>query len=155
MAQNFSRPVKIGNRQVDLLDLVVVGAGVVVLVLSFLHWFSYSAGGFSAGVSAWHAGFWGYFGVQFAVIAAIVAAVGEFTTFQVYTRPVAVTRRVAVLALAALGALCILIKLLIGVDHLGRDVALYLALVVALVETASAYLAVTARGERLGLLRQN
>jgi len=37
---------------------LVLGAGVLLLIDSFLHWQEVSAGGLSAGQSAWH-GFWG------------------------------------------------------------------------------------------------
>lgn len=127
-------------------DWGVLGGGAVVLVASFLTWFSVDvASVISVSRNGWNNGFLGWLGVLSAIVAAgIVAA----RVFGVDLPKVALGWRTIVLALAGLGALCIVLKLLFGFNGWSRGIGLFLAVIGAIVQVVFAYFAFAASGER-------
>ncbi|MGF7236436.1 MAG: hypothetical protein ACQSGP_15945 [Frankia sp.] len=134
---------RIRNRTVAELDLGVIGAGVLLLVFSFLHWFGNSF----AYLNAWDSGFFAYTGVELGLVAAAIAGAAALTSFQ-FPR-LGASWGVIVFALSALGSVSILLKLLIGYHSVPRGIGLWLALLVSIAESVVAFLAFSSRGERL------
>ncbi len=61
-------------KKVTTLDWVVIGAGGLAFIDSFLPWFHWSAGPFSVNWSAWSAGFLAWFSVLLLVAAGATRA---------------------------------------------------------------------------------
>jgi hypothetical protein len=139
--------VRIGRRTVAAYDLGVIGAGVLLLLVSFLRWF----GNRYAHFNAWGSGFFAYTGVELGLVAAGIAAVAAFTAFQ-FPR-FRVTWGVIIFGLSALGTLFILLKMAFGFYSAPRAIGLWLSLLVSIGETVVAYQAFSTRGETLGLRR--
>ncbi|HSP37747.1 MAG TPA: hypothetical protein VLR26_08340 [Frankiaceae bacterium] len=141
----------IAGRNVNNNDLGVMAGGAVVLVFSFFHWFSYGLNiiGVPADISVngWNSGFFAWLGVLLSIAAAVLVAVRVFANVQLPRLQWG--WGFIIFAAAALGALLILLKLLIGYHSGSRGLGLYLSLIGALVETGFAYLAFKVSGETL------
>lgn len=132
-------------------DWGVMGGGALVLIASFLTWFSVDLSGLlNLDRNGWNNGFLGWFGVLCAIAAAgIVAA----RVFGVDLPKAPVGWRTIVLGLSGLAALCIVLKLLIGFHGWSRGIGLFLAVIGVVLEAAFAYLAFAASGERADIDR--
>lgn len=60
-----------------------LGGGIVLLVSSFLSWYSVGAFGVSFSVSGWSAGFWAWFGILLGLAGAVVLGLKAFGTSDV------------------------------------------------------------------------
>ncbi len=149
----------IGGRNVGNNDLVVMGAGALMFIDSFLPWYgvSFSGGGFtggSASVSAWH-----FFGAWFPML--LVLAVAGWTAARVFagrTLPSiangAVSWNFVAAAVSAVAALIILIRWVsypsasgVGFSA-GAKFGTYLGLALAIVQAVFGVLTITAAGEK-------
>jgi hypothetical protein len=134
----------IAGRNVNNNDLGVMAGGLVILVFSFFTWFSLRG---YAGWNGWNSGFFSFLGVLLGIAAGVLVALRVFANVQLPRLQWG--WGFIVLAAAAVSAVCILLKLLIGYHGLSRSIGLYLSLVGALVETAFAYFAFKMSGETL------
>jgi hypothetical protein len=139
-------------------DWGVIGGGALVLIASFLTWFSKDIGfGITNATytqSGWNSGFLAWFGILCAIAAAgLVAA----RVFGVELPKVQLGWRTIVLALSAVAALFFVLKLVIGesrsIIHLDRGIGLFLAVIGAVVQVVFAYFAFAASGERADIDR--
>jgi hypothetical protein len=140
----------IAGRNVNNNDLGVMAGGAVVLVFSFFTWFSIDVpqiAGFSASRNGWNSGLFSFLAVVLGIGAAVLIALRVFANVQLPRLQWG--WGFIVLAAAAVSALLILLKLLIGYHSWDRSVGLYLSLIGALVETAFAYFAFKLSGETL------
>ncbi len=149
----------VGGKDISTNEAAVVGAGLLVFILSFFHWFTYDLVTTSAHRAAWHSGFFAWAGVLLLLLAAGIVAARRFSPLDLSAAPVPLD--LAVLGAAALGALFLILKLLIGYRvhslgqtyHFSRSFGLYAALVIGLVETVFAYLTLTTSGGKLSDFR--
>jgi hypothetical protein len=153
----------IGGRNVGTNDLVVMGAGALMLIDSFLPWYGVSfkgisgvagARGGSASVSAWH-----FLGAWFPML--LILAVAGVTAARVFggqTMPTvangAVSWTFITAAVSVLAAIIILLRWVtypsasgIGFSA-GAKFGTYLGLILAIVQAVFGYLSIVAAGER-------
>jgi hypothetical protein len=147
----------IGGRNVGTNDLVVMGVGVLAFIDSFLPWWGVDYKGLGGGsVSAWNAGFGAWFSVLLMMVVAASIAGRVFAgrnTGAVGTSTV--SWNLVNVAVPAIAAIIILLRWVTypgahggGVDA-GARVGTYIGLILAIVQTVFAYLAMVASGERL------
>jgi hypothetical protein len=95
-----------GAAKVTALDWIVVGAGLLAYISSFLPWYTASISILSitrsAGVDAWHAGFGAYFSVLLLVVAGVLVLVSTLGGPGLATSRSLITLGVSVLALLTL-----------------------------------------------------
>lgn len=103
------------------LDLAIMGLGVLIFLLSFMSYYSYSAKvtagssfnfSTSASINAWDGGFFGWFGALASIAAAGILAVSLIAKIEL---PFNI--RQVVLIAAGVAALCIVLALLIVPGH--------------------------------------
>jgi hypothetical protein len=147
----------IGGRNVGNNDLVIMGAGVLMFIDSFLPWYGVSVKGFGGGtLSGWHF-FWNWLSII--LVIAIAGAVAARVFANRALPPVAGGNYSWNLIQAALGVLIVVILLIrwltypsapahSGVDA-GARIGTYIGLIIAIVQTVFSYLNVVASGERL------
>jgi hypothetical protein len=145
----------IGGRNVGNNDLVVMGAGVLILIDSFLPWYGASFGGFSATVSGWNAGFGAWFSILLVIA---VAGVTAARVFAGRSLPSVGGGAVSWTFLtAAVSAVAFIIMLLRWVTFpsgshgvsAGGKFGIYIGLIIAIVQTVYGYLSITQAGEKL------
>jgi hypothetical protein len=95
-----------GAAKVAALDLIVVGAGLLAYISSFLPWYTASISVLSinrsASVDAWHAGFRAYFSVLLLVVAGVLVLVSTLRGPVLTASRSLITLGVSVLALVTL-----------------------------------------------------
>lgn len=141
-------------KQMSRNDQVVAGAGVLVLILSFLDWYSVKGFGVSQGVGPWNMDF---FGAKLAIICSVLAAAWVLALAAgVDTSAVKAAPRLVALGLAAAAVLLMIIQWtkaedvnIPGVDA-GWSFLFYLALLVTIVQAVFAYLAFQQSGGTAG-----
>ena len=145
----------IGGRNVGTNDLVVMGAGVVIFIDSFLPWYGASFAGFSSTVSGWNAGFGAWFSILLLIA---VAGVTAARVFGGRSMPAVGGGSVSwTFITAAVSALAFIIMLLRWVTFpsgshgvsAGGKFGIYLGLIIAIVQTVYGYLSITKAGEKL------
>ena len=142
----------IAGRNVRTNDLVVMGAGVLMIVDSFLPWWGAKHSSL-ANRSGWNAGFGAWFSILLVIAVAVVAAVRVFGGRAM--PPVAngaVSWTLLTAAVSALAVVIILLRWLTFQSFGGAAVmkyGTYLGLIVAIVQTVFGYLSLVAAGERL------
>ena len=124
-------------------DKVLAGSGIVLFIASFLTWFEYDAGFATVSESGWDYFFTGVLPTLIGL--ALVGYVVATKLFDVQLPELPVPQPLAVLGLAALAALLILIRLLMGGDDEGTDLlersyGLFLATIAVLGLAAGAFL---------------
>jgi hypothetical protein len=121
-----------------------MGAGFVLFISSFLDWFTPKESGLSQlAENAWGVGFFAYTGVELGLLAALFLALRTFRPGAVPPPPARFGSWDLVAgAVAGLGALLILLKLIVGMDvlslgtgHFKAGVGLWLGLAASLVLT--------------------
>jgi predicted negative regulator of RcsB-dependent stress response len=149
----------IGGRNVGTNDLVVMGAGGLLFIDSFLPWWGVSFkgldgfGGASGSLSAWH-----FSGAWIPVL--LVLAVAGLTAFRVFggqslpsVANGAVTWNFITTAVSALAAFIILIRWLtypsFAHTNAGGRFGTYIGLALAIVQAVYGYMNISAAGERL------
>jgi hypothetical protein len=134
-------------------DWGVIGGGALVLIASFLPWWSFESGPFKVSWSGWDSKFLAWFGILCAIAA---AAIVVMRVMGVDLPKLQVGWRTIVLGLAGLSALLILLRFLLnpgnGVD-LSRGIGLFLGLIGSIVAAVFAYLAFAESGERADIDR--
>ncbi len=147
-----TKKLTIGGRGVDMFDGGVVLAGAVCFLLGFVRFFGRDGVNFDG----WSSGFFGSFGLSLCFLAALMVVGRLFLglTLTVGTRfgPAVLTFLVA-----TAGAVLLVLKFVTGfsVDgggvslHLDRQIGLYLAIIIAVLEAVAAFLAITTAGEKL------
>jgi hypothetical protein len=142
----------IAGRNVGTNDLVVMGAGVVMIVDSFLPWWGAKHTSL-ANTSGWNAGFGAWFSILLVIAVAAVAATRIFAG---RTMPTVANGAVSWTFLtAAVSALAVIIILLRWLTFpsfggaAGTKYGTYIALIIAIVQTVFGYLSVVAAGERM------
>lgn len=144
-------------KKVTTYDWGVIAGGAAVLVFSFFPWYGTSGSvagiGFSASRSGWDT-FLGILGVLLCVAAAVFVLATR--AFAVRSPDMPVGPSLLALALAGLGTLLIVIRLLTydrassGGFSVGPKIGIWLALLAAIIETASAFMLFRTSGEKLG-----
>lgn len=144
-------------KKVTPYDWGVIGGGAAVLVFSLLPWYGSSGSvagiGFSASRSAWS-----YPLAVLAVLLCVAAAGFVLATraFGVRSPDMPVAPSLLALGLAGLGTIFILLRLVSydrasgGGISVGPKIGIWLALLAAIVETASAFMLFRTSGEKLG-----
>ncbi len=138
------------------LDWGIAGGAAVAFISLFLPWYGYSGGiaglGYSASVSGWSVGFWGWAGALLVVAAGVVLVLRRMDT-ELPELPVGPAFLVA--ALASLGVLFILIRWsslpsvhVTGVS-VGAKYGLFLGLLAGIVGAVCAVLELRESGEAL------
>jgi hypothetical protein len=145
----------IGGRNVGTNDLVVMGAGVLMFIDSFLPWFGASFAGFSSTASGWSSGFGAWFSILLVVA---VAGVTAARVFGGRAMPAvgggAVSWNFITAAVSALAAIIILLRWVTfpsgshGVSA-GGKFGIYIGLIVAIVQAVYGYLSIMGAGEKL------
>ena len=121
-------------------DKVIAGSGIVLFIASFLPWFKISAFGFTAEANGWDVGFF-WAGIP-ALLGAISAGIVLATKLGSMEMPkMQVSSGQAMLIAGAVAAGIVVLKLLIGEDHVDRAWGLYLATLSAVGLLAGGYLA--------------
>jgi hypothetical protein len=144
----------IGGRNVGTNDLVVMGAGVLMFVDSFLPWNGTKfLGVHDVTVSGWSAGFGSWFSI---ILVLAVAGVTAARVFGGRTMPTVAngqfTWTFITAAVSALAALIVLIRwLTFNTYHglAGAKFGLFVGLVIAAVQAVFGYLSLNAAGEKL------
>src|SRR3954471_20996225 len=140
----------IAGRNVNNNDLGVMAGGAALLLFSFFTWFSTNTTailGVSFTKSGWTSGLFSFLAVVLGVGAAVLVSLRVFANIQLPRLQWG--WNFIVFAAAAVAAVLILLKLLIGYHSWDRGLGLYLSLIGALVETAFAYFAFKVSGETL------
>lgn len=125
-------------------DQVVAGAGVAMLIVSFLPWYKASAFGFSVSANAWDLDF---LGAKLAVILSVLAAAYVLARAAgVDTSAIPVKPRLLVLVLSALAVLMMIIQWTAAEDvpdglDAGWSIGFYLALLLTIAQAVFAFLA--------------
>ncbi len=147
----------IGGRNVGTNDLVIMGAGVLMFIDSFLPWYGVDFHGIGGGtLSGWHF-FWNWLSII--LVVAIAGAVAARVFANRALPPVAGGAYSWNLILAALGVLIVIILLIRWLTYpsapahsginAGARIGTYIGLIIAIVQTVFSYLNVVASGERL------
>lgn len=148
-----TRKLSIGGRGVDVFDGGVVVAGALSFVFGFLTFFSRDGAHFDG----WSSGFFGSFGLSLALLGALMV-VGRLFLGLTVTVSQRFGPAVLTFFVSGLGAAFLVIKLIVGYSldvgnggaiGIGRSYGLYLAMILAIVEAVSAFLAITTAGEKL------
>jgi len=152
-------------KKVSTFDWVVIGAGGLAFIVSFLHWYSVSFNGSTvASGSAWHVGFAAWFSVLLLMAAGGLILAGQLG--QQVKLPVPLP--LVTLGLSALAFILILLRWVtfpdaggglggLGVElkvSAGAGIGLYLGLVCALAAAVASFLAFRAAGGNFSQLRQ-
>jgi hypothetical protein len=136
-------------KKVTTLDWVVIGAGGLGFIDSFLPWYKVDFGPFgSASASAWDAGFAAWFSMILLLAAGalvLVAATGNAGNLPV---PVPVTA----LALSALATLLVILRW--ATEHDFTSIGLYLGLILAIASAAAAFMSFRAAGGNFNQIRR-
>lgn len=120
-------------------DQMVAGGALVFLIAMFLPWFSIDVGPFSSSVNGWDYGFWGVLMLILLIAAAalvVLPAAGKSINAPAIT----------VLALAAIAAVFVLLKFLIGESHFSRGFGIILAFIGAAIATFGGFTKFKAAG---------
>ena len=129
-------------------DQIIGGSGILLLIASFLSWFSFSLAGFSASANGWDVGFlWGRLPVL--VVLAMIVWIGlrRFST-------VSLPAEIAPLYLAGgATALLPLLKLLIGESGLSRSFGLIIAAIAGVGVAFGTYLKFLEAGGKIDELK--
>lgn len=139
-------------KQMSRNDQVIAGAGIAMLLVSFLDWFSVNTFGFNASVNAWRLDF---FGAKLAVLCSLAAAVWVLVRAAGNTPVQVKSPHIVTLALAIAAVLLIIIQWTAaddvpsGIDA-GWSIGFYLALVLAIVQAIFAFLSFQAAGGTAG-----
>jgi hypothetical protein len=147
----------IGSRNVGTNDLVLMGAGVLMLIDSFLPWYGASLLGISRSSSAWNSGFGAWFSV---LLVMVVAGSVAGRVFGGRRMPVvangAVSWNLICVGASVLALIIILLRWVTYPDapsgsgiSAGAKVGTYIGLIVAGVQAVFGYLTLVAAGERL------
>ncbi len=144
----------IGGRNVGNNDLVIMGAGVLMFIDSFLPWYGTKFLGFrDVTVSGWSAGFGAWFSILLVIAVAGVVATRVFAG---RAMPAvgngSVSWTFITAAVSLLATLIILIRwLTFNTYHglAGAKFGLFVGLVIAAVQTVFGYLSLNAAGEKL------
>jgi hypothetical protein len=147
----------IGGRNVGTNDLVVMGAGALMFIDSFLPWYGASFLGISRSSGAWNSGLGAWFSV---LLVMVVAGSIAGRVFAGRRMPVvgngAVSWNVINIALSVLAFVIILLRWVTYPDapsgsgiSAGAKVGTYLGLIIAAVQAVFGYLSLVAAGERL------
>jgi hypothetical protein len=145
--------VQIGGRNVATNDLGIMGGALAMFIVSFFPWFGKDFGFASVSRNGWGTGFLSWLPILLSLAVAGLVAARVFGNVQLPSLQVG--WNFLVLALLALAVLCLLIKLLIGWKpsgvniHAARKVGIYLALIVAAIQTFFAFAAFKLSGEAL------
>jgi len=144
----------IAGRNVGTNDLVVMGAGAVMFIDSFLPWWGFNIKGVGGGsVSGWHF-FWTWLSILLVIAVAGVAAARIFAG---RSMPAVAGGAVSTNFITAAVSLLVVVILLIrwltypsaaGIDA-GARIGTYIGLVVAIVQTVFGYLSIVSAGEKL------
>jgi hypothetical protein len=146
----------IGGRNVGTNDLVVMGAGVLMFIDSFLPWYGVSVKGFGGGsVSGWHF-FWTWLSVLLVIAVAGSVAARVFANRTLPAVAGGFSWGFITAAVSALVVLIILIRWVTypsapsgsGVDA-GARIGTYLGLIIALVQAVFGYLSLMTAGEKM------
>lgn len=121
---------------------LALGGGVVLLVASFLPWYSVSGFGQSASVNGWGAGFWAWFGILLGLVGVIVLGLKLFDVTALQIGPVAAEPLSVVLT--GLSAVFILLRLLTQTSFL--SFGLFIGLAAAVVAAVGAWQAMREEG---------
>ncbi len=129
-------------------DQIIGGSGILLLIASFLSWFSFSLAGFSASANGWDVGFlWGRLPVL--VVLAMIVWIGlrRFSS-------VSLPAEIAPLYLAG-GAIALLplLKLLVGESGLSRSFGLMLAAITGVGVAFGTYLKFLEVGGKIDQLK--
>jgi hypothetical protein len=142
----------IGGRNVGTNDLVVMGAGVLIFIDSFLPWWGAKHTGL-ADASGWNAGFGAWFSI---ILLIAVAGVTAARVFGGRSMPAvgggAVSWTFLTAAVSALAAIIILLRWLTFPSYGGAAATkfgTYLGLIIAIVQAVFGYLSIQAAGEKL------
>jgi hypothetical protein len=144
----------IGGRNVGTNDLVVMGTGVLMFIVSFFPWYGASFAGFSSTVSGWSAGFGAWFSILLVIAVSGVTAARVFGGRAMPAVGGGVSWAFITAAVSALAFIIILLRWITfpsgshGVSAGGRF-GIYIGLVLALVQAVYGYLSITAAGEKL------
>jgi hypothetical protein len=141
----------IAGRNVGTNDLVVMGAGVLIFIDSFLAWQGITIKGLTDITrNAWGAGF----GAWFAML--IVVAVAGVTAARVFagrSMPAvnngAVSWTFITAAASALAAIIILLRWVTFQQYTGAKFGLFVGLILAIVQAVFGYLSIVHAGEKL------
>ncbi len=145
----------IGGRNVGTNDLVVMGAGALMVINSFLPWYGVSIKGFGgATTSGWNSGFGAWFSILLVIAVGVVAAVRVFGGRSMpAVNGGSVSWTFITAAVSVLAAIIILLRWVTypsaaGVDA-GARFGTYVGLILAVVQAVFGYLSIAAAGERL------
>jgi hypothetical protein len=137
-------------KRVTTLEWVVIGAGGLALIDSFLPWFSWSVGPFSFSWSAWSAGFLAWFATLLLVAAGgLTLARSMGTQINLPVPPATAT-----LGAGALATLLVLLRWLTAPGYVGTGFGLFIGLLCAIATTVASYLAFRAAGGDFSQLRR-
>lgn len=143
-------------KQVSRNDKVVVGAGIVALIFSFIpHYYGVSANilgqHFSSGVSAWHS--YAFLGMLLILVATALAAIAVSGAAQLPKLPIGLN--LAVASLAGIGTLLVLIRGLTAGSGGGPGYSYglqwsgYIVILAGIVQTVFSVLNARVAGEKL------
>lgn len=104
-------------KTVNSLDWVIMGAGVLIFIFSFVSYYTFSYGGLTVSESAWH-GFFGWFAMLLALIGSAAVAMEIFAPQVKLPWP----NRLVGLAAYAVATLCVVLALFVIPGYLGIDV---------------------------------
>jgi hypothetical protein len=145
----------IAGRNVGTNDLVVMGAGVLMFVDSFLPWYGVSVKGYgSASSSGWNSGFGAWFSI---ILVLAVAGLAAARVFGGRSMPAVANGQFSWTLITAvvsvIAAIIILLRWVTypsatGVDA-GAKFGTYLGLIIAIVQAVFGYLSIVAAGEKL------
>ena len=115
--------------------MVFIGGSILFAIASFLSWFSLSAFGYDASANGFDTGFlWCTLWFIAFLAGAVILALPAFGVAAPKVPPV------AFLAVGALGAFFVVLKLLIGESYVDRSIGLYLGAIAAIVVAAGGFL---------------
>jgi hypothetical protein len=121
-------------------DKIIVIAGAVLFISSFLPWFKLEAFGFSATASGWDVGFF-WAGIPGLLGLAAAAAIVSSKMFDVKLPELPMGWGQAFLIAGAVSAVIVVLKLIIGEDVVDRAYGLFLATIAALGFAGGGFLA--------------
>jgi hypothetical protein len=140
----------IAGRNVGTNDLVVMGAGVLIFIVSFFPWIGVDLGSVDVTGNAWDAGFGAWFSVLLVVAVAAVAAARVFGGRSMpAVNNGAVSWTLITGAVSALAAIIILLRWVTYPSYSGARWGLFIGLVIAIVQAVFGYLSLVAAGEKL------
>jgi hypothetical protein len=137
-------------KKVTTLDWVVIGAGGLAFIDSFLPWFHFSAGIFSVSWSAWGAGFLAWFSVLLLVAAGALV----FATAMGQKVNLPVPLAVATMGAGTLATLLILLRWVTVPGYTEVSFGLFIGLICAVAVGVASFLTFRAAGGDFRQLRQ-